>query len=42
MMYFELIRRFDNNLPVFHPIDDMEIEDKRLDELIKAQKALNT
>jgi hypothetical protein len=39
-MYFELLRRFDNNLPTLHAIDDMDIESERLNELIKAQKAL--
>lgn len=41
-MYFELIRRFEDKLPTFHPIGDMEIEDKRLTDLIKAQKVLNS
>ena len=34
MMYFELFKRFDNNIPLLHPVDDMEIEDKRLKKLL--------
>ena len=28
MMYFELLKRFNGEVPLLHPIDDMEIEDQ--------------
>jgi hypothetical protein len=38
MMYFELLRRFENgkNLPLLHPVDDMDIENERLSKLMQA------
>jgi hypothetical protein len=39
MMYFELLRRFDQGqLPLLHPIKNMEIDDARLKKLMEAQK----
>ena len=39
MMYFELLKRFSmgETLPLLHPIEDMEIEDRDLEKLIKAR-----
>lgn len=37
-MFFELLKRFNANLPLLHPVNDMEINDKRLLKLIEAQK----
>ncbi len=37
-MYFEVMKRFDdkkNPLPLLDPIEDMEIENDKLNELIK-------
>ena len=36
LMYFELLRRFKENIPLLHPVDDMEIEDKVLGQLLEA------
>lgn len=38
-MYFEVLKRFDHGktLPLLHPIDDMEINDKKLEELLNAK-----
>ena len=33
-MYFELLRRFNGNIPLLDPVEDMEIEDKLLTKLI--------
>ena len=38
-MYFELLRRFNGNIPLLDPVEDMEIEDKLLTKLIKARKS---
>ena len=38
MMYFELLKRFQGNLPLLHPVDDMEIESKTLRKLLKQQE----
>jgi hypothetical protein len=38
-MYFEVLKRFEqgNTLPLLDPKEDMEIEDRELDSLLKAQ-----
>ena len=41
-MYFELLRRFNGSVPLLDPVEDMEIEDKLLTKLIKANKDLDT
>lgn len=40
MMYFELLKRFKSNLPLLHPIDDMEIGSKTLKKLLDAQEVV--
>lgn len=42
LMYFELLRRFNGNIPLLDPVEDMEIEDKLLTKLIKARKDLDS
>lgn len=37
-MYFELIKRFKGDLPLLNPLDDMEIESKKLKKLLKEQE----
>ena len=39
-MYFELLKRFPNGLPLLHPIDDMEIKSKALKKLLQAQEVV--
>jgi hypothetical protein len=34
LMYFELLKRFKGDVPLLHPVKDMEIEDKTLDKLL--------
>lgn len=43
LMFFELMKRFNygESLPLLHPIEDMEIEDKSLSELMKAKEKIN-
>ena len=38
MMYFELMKRFQSNLPLLHPAVDMEIKSKTLKKLLDAQE----
>ena len=38
MMYFELLKRFKGNLPLLHPIENMEIKSKTLKKLLRAQE----
>ena len=38
MMYFELLKRFQGALPLLHPVDDMEIESKKLKKLLNEQE----
>ena len=40
MMYFELLKRFPNGLPLLHPVDDMEIKSKTLRKLLSAQEVV--
>lgn len=42
LMYFELLRRFKGKIPLLHPVDDMEIEDKMLGQLLEAQTAVES
>lgn len=44
IMYFEILKRFGGglNVPVMHPVADMEIKSKTLEELLKAKKAILT
>ena len=37
-MYFELLKRFKGNLPLLHPIENMEIKCKTLKKLLRAQE----
>jgi hypothetical protein len=41
-MYFEVMRRFEqgNTLPILDPKEDMEIESKELDDLLKANEKI--
>jgi hypothetical protein len=41
-MYFEVMRRFEqgNTLPLLDPKEDMEIESKELDDLLKANEKI--
>ena len=41
-MFFELLKRFDSQLPLLHPLTDMQIESKKLTKLIEAQKQTET
>ena len=44
MLYGEIMKRFQNgdSLPLLDPIEDMEIEDKQLEELIQAKDKINS
>ena len=40
MMYFELLKRFNGELPLLHPLSDMEIESSTLKKLIEGQRSI--
>ena len=40
MMFFELLKRFQGNLPLLHPVDDMEIGSRTLKKLLSAQQVI--
>ena len=40
-MYFELMKRFRSDLPLLHPVKDMEIESRTLTKLLSAQEIVS-
>lgn len=42
MLYLEFMKRFDygEKIPLLHPVEDMEIEDSKLNSLLKKENKL--